>query len=194
MQEHSGQVRGQARAPVGRYGGGWLWTRWTLRFPYDSTTPHPTFPTSALYRRHQSTQLTPAVACAPWAHGLERTRVASGVRSFALAISREPSHPLLAPQTERCHVFTGLWRPPAGFPAPLHLPTPALPTRRGGRSSLLCQDPVFGSTERALGEQELSVFKTRLELPCQHGAQKNPALLPALFSCRSLSSSFQFGW
>lgn len=72
MQEHSGQVRGQARAPVGRYGGGWLWTRWTLRFPYDSTTPHPPFPTSALYRRHQSTQLTPAVACARWAHGLER--------------------------------------------------------------------------------------------------------------------------
>lgn len=141
MQEHSGQVRGQARAPVGRYGGGWLWTRWTLRFPYDSTTPHPPFLTSALYRRRQSTQLTPAMACALWAHRLERARVASGVRSFALAISREPSHPLLGPQTERCHVFTGLWRPPAGFPAPLLLPTPALYSRLRGRSSLLCQGP-----------------------------------------------------
>lgn len=146
MQEHSGQVRGQARAPVGRYGGGWPWTRWTLRFPYDSTPPHPPFPSSALYRRHQSTQLTPAVACARWAHGLERARVASGVRSFALAISREPAHPLSGPQTERCHVYTGPWRPPAGFPAPLLLPTPALSTRLRGRSSLLCQDPVFGST------------------------------------------------
>lgn len=117
------------------------------------TAPHPTpaalpdistLPEASI----NTTDPAVAVACARWAHGLERARVASGVRSFALAISREPAHPLLAPQTERCHVYTGLWRPPAGFPAPLLLPTPALSTRLRGRSSLLCPDPVFGSTHR----------------------------------------------
>lgn len=127
------------------------------------TAPHPTRPPRHQHFTGASINTTDsAVACARWAHGLERTRVASGVRSFALAISREPSHPLSAPPSERCHVFTGLWRPPAGFPAPLLLPTPALSTRLRGRSYLLCQDPVFGSTERALGEQWLSVFQTSL--------------------------------
>lgn len=146
MQEHSGQVRGQARAPVGRSGGwgrGWLWTRWTLRFPYDSTTPDPTFPTSALYRRHPSAQRAP----------LRRAR-ASGQPCAVLCtchsqrtLSSSSSSPI---RKVPCFYWT---MGTSGGVSPLLLPTPALSTgfvvALPCSAGTLCLDPPKGPWENS---------------------------------------------
>lgn len=189
MQEHSGQVRGQARAPVGpsAAGGG-------AGFGLDGhgvspmTAPHPTrppFPTSALYPRHPSTPGSrrglSELGAAAGAHACGQRCALLCTCRFQRTLSSSLSSPNR--KVPRFYWTTetsggGLSCPsPPRHPCPFHAASRA----RASRSArTLCLGPRKGPWKNSSSQ-----FSRRAcELPCQHGAQKNPALLRALCSCR----------
>lgn len=66
---------------------------------------------------------------------------------FQIALS-----PSFSSEKERCHVFTGLWSPLVGFPAPPTSPAPALSMLLRVRSYPLFQDPLLGVTDKGPGK------------------------------------------
>lgn len=66
---------------------------------------------------------------------------------FQIALS-----PSFSSEKERCHVFTGLWSPLVGFPAPPSSPAPALSMLLRVRSYPLFQDPLLGVTDKGPGK------------------------------------------
>lgn len=138
------------------WGGGWPLPRWTLCFLSDRTTPEPTFLTSALYQRHQHSRPARRRVCAR-TPVLVLPCVVRGVRArarpflctcyFQIALS-----PSFSSEKERCHVFTGLWSPLVGFPAPSTSPAPALSMLLRVRSYPLFQDPLLGVTDKGPGK------------------------------------------
>lgn len=97
-------------------------------------------------------------------------------RPWALAKVREPSHPHLAPDTERCHVFTDsgdlAW---VSCPSPL--PAPGLPTWRPARPGPWVwshrKGPWANSSPPRPGDNAVSV---QSKFSRYHGAQKDWAL------------------
>lgn len=104
MQEHTGQVRGQARAPVGRHFGGLALDWMDSLFPVWSHHTRTNLPDISTLPE-ASTQLTDSrFGVFVRAYVLVLMRVVSGVRVRAqrtplhLPFSDGPSHPLLVPK------------------------------------------------------------------------------------------------
>lgn len=173
MQEHSGQVRGQARAPVGRPSKGAGFG------PGGALASRPTAPRAnpPSRRQHFTGGIHPHNRL-PLRRARLRPRVRSAVRArpWALAKVREPSHPHLAPDTERCHVFTDsgdlAW---VSCPSPL--PAPGLPTWRPARPGPWVwshrKGPWANSSSLRPGDNAVSV---QSKFSRYHGAQKDWAL------------------
>ena len=132
MQEHSGQVRGQARAPVR-----WLWGAGFRadghRFLSDGAAPEPTFLPSALYQMHRSTRQTHrAVRTCERAHACARARVCGQLCARARSLHLPlPENPLLsAPPKKGATVLLDCADLAWGFPP---LPRPC-PSRAASRS------------------------------------------------------------
>lgn len=128
MQEHPRQVRGQARAPVGRHFGGLAFDWMDRLFPVLSQRHTRTNLPDISTFPEASTQLTHVLVCV-CARAPVCGRWCACARPFALAIFRRPSPPLSVPQKKGamflldCEALSRVFlsRPPS----------PLLPGRRG---------------------------------------------------------------